>query len=102
MTYVADKRLYLNADRTRAVEEGPEASFLLVAEGGSLPDEEAEKYGLTGEKKAQAEPEPVPSTAADPEPAEQKKAQDEPAETKAISAPPENKAQQTPRSTKDR
>jgi hypothetical protein len=101
MTYVADKRLYLNADRTRAVEEGPEASFLLVADGGSLPDEEAEKYGLTGKKKAQAEPEPVPSTAADPEPAE-KKAQDEPPDTKAVSAPPENKAQQTPRSTKDR
>lgn len=48
--------LYLNADKTKVVEEGdPEAAFLLVASGGQLPEEEAEKYGLTG-KKAKAEP----------------------------------------------
>lgn len=46
--FTSTRRLYLNRDKTGVVEEGdPEAAFLLVAEGGELPHEEAEKYGLT-------------------------------------------------------
>lgn len=40
------KPLYLNADKTKVVEEGAEAAFLLVGPGGEVPDAEAEKYGL--------------------------------------------------------
>lgn len=94
MTYTAEERLYVNADRTRVVpEDSPEAHFLLVAEGGELPDDEAERLGLTvtkAEREAMlattAEGVPVPSTAADPEPAD-----DETEDEKAEQAAP-NKA----------
>lgn len=44
--------LYLTKD-DQVVEEGdPRAAFVLVADGGQLPDDVAEKYGLTGEKPA--------------------------------------------------
>lgn len=46
--FTSTKRLYLTADKAKVVEEGdPEAAFLLVGEGGQIPQEEAEKYGLT-------------------------------------------------------
>jgi hypothetical protein len=46
MVYVSDRRLYRTLD-DEIVEEGhPDAAFLLVPEGGQLPDEEARKYGL--------------------------------------------------------
>ncbi len=49
--FTSDRRLYLTADKARVVDEGDaEAAFLLVGEGGELPEEEAEKYGLTGAK----------------------------------------------------
>src|SRR5262245_57370864 len=45
--FISDRRIYLNADRSRVVEEdNPEATFLLVAKGGSLDDATAEQYGL--------------------------------------------------------
>jgi hypothetical protein len=51
--------LYLTADRLTVVEEGDtRAAFLLVAHGSQIPDEDAEKYGLTGDAKAKAEPPP--------------------------------------------
>lgn len=60
--YHGDKRLFVTADRERVVDEGdPEAAFLLVAPGGSLPIEDAKRYGLI---KPEAEPEPKP----EPEP----------------------------------
>lgn len=71
----ADKRLYLNADRSKVVEEGdPEAAYLFAAEGAEVPDAEAKKYGLMGEKPKEPEPAVVHSSAADPEPAEKPKA----------------------------
>lgn len=71
MTYRSDKRLYLNNDRSKVVEEGDaDAAFLLVGEGGEISDQEAKQYGLTGKAKAD----------------------DKDADVKAISAPPENKA----------
>lgn len=43
--------LYLAADQQTVVEEGdPRAAYVLVVKGGSLPDDVAEKHGLTGEK----------------------------------------------------
>jgi hypothetical protein len=65
MPFPSEKRLYLNADRTKVVaEDSPEASFLLVGEGGEVSDEDAKTYGL---KAAEAP------------------------ETKQVKAPPENK-----------
>ena len=43
--------LYLDAKQQAVVPEGdPRASFLLVAAGGQLSDEEAEKWGLHAAK----------------------------------------------------
>lgn len=43
--------LYLTADRLRVVPEGdPQAAFLLVATGGSLPIADVEHWGLTAPK----------------------------------------------------
>lgn len=103
--YRAQKRLYLTADRQRAVEEGdPAASYLLVAEGGEIPDAEADRLGLTGKTKpAGRATGEVPSTEADPVETEAKavepKAPSAPlgassaeTETKAVESAPENKA----------
>jgi hypothetical protein len=95
----ADRRLYLNADRSRVVEDGdPEAAYLLAAEGTDISNEDVRRYGL--DKKQAPEPEPmvVHSIAADPpkdEPKEDAPAEDDDdkAESKAVSGPPANKAQ---------
>jgi len=45
---VADRRLYLTADRTTVVEEGdPRAAFLLAGQGSEIPAAEVERLGLT-------------------------------------------------------
>lgn len=50
--------LALNKDRTKVVPaESVEAAFVLVVNGGSLPDDEAARWGLTGEKAKAVEPE---------------------------------------------
>jgi hypothetical protein len=50
MPYVHEgDSLYLAADQETVVEEGDSrAAYLLVAEGGTLPDDVAEKHGLKG------------------------------------------------------
>jgi hypothetical protein len=54
MGNVYKKRLYLNADKTKVVEEGSEeAAWLLGGEGSPVTDEDIEKYGL---KKSQYGP----------------------------------------------
>ena len=66
----ADKRYYVNADRSKIVEESdPQAAHLLAAEGDDISSEDVQKYGLG-----------------------KKKADEKPAESKAVPAPPENKA----------
>lgn len=66
----SDRRLYLTKDKARVVEDGdPEAAFLLVGAGGSIPEEDAKRYGLL-DKKAKAAP----------------------AESKAVDGPTENKS----------
>ncbi len=84
----ADRRYYVNADRSRVVEEGdPEAALLLAAEGDDITNEDVARYGLGKAKAADPEPVVVHSIAADPQP------QDEaPADAKAVSEPAENKA----------
>ena len=50
----ADRRLYLNADKTKVVEEGdPAARFLLVGKGQTLPSAVAMHYGLGNETNAE-------------------------------------------------
>lgn len=78
----SDRRLWLTADRSRAVpEDDPEARFLLVTEGGEISEEEAERLGLTGKKAepVMAEPESESDT-----------------EGKALGGPPETKAMRQP------
>lgn len=58
MTYIADKRLCLDADGKIVDCESTDARSLLVGEGGSLPDEEARKYGLVAGQEPTAESEP--------------------------------------------
>lgn len=64
-TVLADRRLYLTADRRRVVEHGsPDAALLFATPGMPLPVDEAERYGLTvveGHLVVQAE---APATAA--------------------------------------
>lgn len=49
---VADKRLWLTADRERAVPEGSaEAAFLFCSPGDEVSDEDAKQYGLKAKGK---------------------------------------------------
>lgn len=50
----ADRRLYLNADKTEAVEEGdPRAAYLLCTPGDEVPAADAKRYGLSEVTNAQ-------------------------------------------------
>lgn len=90
MTYKSDKRLYLNADRSEIVEEGsPEATFLLVSEGGTVSTEDAKKYGLSAKARDAAE-----------ESEDKPKSEADKAEQKQLEEPPQNKARAM-RSAKD-
>ena len=47
MGFVADRRLYLNADKSAVVEEGdPAGAFLLVPAGKRISPVQMERYGL--------------------------------------------------------
>lgn len=47
MPQKSDRRIYINADRSRVVEESdPAATFLLVAAGKDVSDEDIKRYGL--------------------------------------------------------
>lgn len=71
---IADRKLFLNADKTRVVEEDdPDAAFLLAAEGGEIPEEYRRLPGVKREEPEEDTSEP---------------------DTKAITAPPANKALQ--------
>jgi hypothetical protein len=71
----ATKRLFVNADKSKIVEEGSaDAAFLLVGEGQEISDEDAEKYGLLDVSRE--------------------------TEEKAIESAPENKAVKAPVATK--
>jgi hypothetical protein len=79
----ADRRYYLNADRSKIVEEGSsEAAYLLAAEGADIPTEDARRYKL-----GRYADDEVPAAPAEA------KAEEKPADAKAVAGPPENKAQ---------
>lgn len=52
--YTSDKRIYVDDADNIVNEDDPKAARLLVAEGGTLSEEEATRYGLTGSKEQQA------------------------------------------------
>jgi hypothetical protein len=54
MPYKADRRLWLDADKKKVVEEGdPDAAFLLAAPDQEIPDEVADQYDLKSLKGAE-------------------------------------------------
>lgn len=54
-THEGDEILYVNKDRTKVVpEDSPEAAFVLVGPGGQIPDEDAERLGLSKQGDAEA------------------------------------------------
>lgn len=56
MPWTADRRIYVNA-QDQVVEEGaPDAAFLLVGAGGTLPLAEARRRGLVAEEASAQEP----------------------------------------------
>lgn len=68
--------LYWDSEKQQVVEEGdPRARWLLCAHGSQIPLAEAERYGLTVKRKAEAE-----------------KSKDDPPPNKLKSEPPANKA----------
>lgn len=48
--YTADRRLYLDKDGKVVEADDPTRTRLLVAAGGTMPLEDAERYGLIGDK----------------------------------------------------
>lgn len=50
--YYSDKAVYADANGKVVAGDSPDAAFLVVAAGGTITDEQAAKYGLTGGAKA--------------------------------------------------
>lgn len=85
--WTADRKLWLTADRKKAVADGDaRAAFLLCGSGQSIPRAQAEALGLM----ASSEPE----AAAEPEAKEQEKPEDKELD------PPEDKERAQPESKK--
>jgi hypothetical protein len=64
MTYVSDKRIYVNRELTDIVpEDHPDGALLLVPEGGTLTDEDAARWGLSGKDPGDGQPKPSPEQA---------------------------------------
>lgn len=82
--------LYLTADRTKVVTAGPDASFLLVRAGKTMPDAEISHIGpgLLSQARELSREEEAPA--------------EEPAEEKQVEAPPEDKAVKAPAENKGR
>jgi hypothetical protein len=86
ISFRADRRLYVTADRSRVVEEGdPGAAFLLVGLNSIIEAEDVQRYGLT-----QAGGRAVLPEAENPAPAKSLAYED-----KQV-APPEDKAAEEP------
>jgi hypothetical protein len=60
--YIADRKLWLTADREQVVEEGDSrAAFLLAAPGDEVSDEDAKRYGLKSKPKSEDKQAPAPA-----------------------------------------
>jgi len=92
---IADRRLYLTADRKTLVEEGdPSAAFLFVKKGDYYDEDEAKRLGWPPAAAA-------PTTELIDMDEVLKKLEEEP-EAKALHEPPETKAERGPRLVKRR
>jgi hypothetical protein len=81
--------IYINADKSAVVPgDSTEAAYLLVAKGGQISTEEAQKYGLVGSQQPAPEP-PAP----EPPAPEQGSAKGERGGLKVKRDEPENKGQ---------
>lgn len=79
----SDKRLYINADRSRIVEESdPDAAYLYATPGKLVPMDEAIRYGLAG--KQDAEKVEVPANVEDDQKPETSAKAVEPSEDKMV------------------
>lgn len=77
-----DRRVYLTADRERAVDEGdPDARYLLCTAGGEVDRDLAARYGLLDK------PEPEPAEPAEQEPEQVESKQRRPAANKQRAKP---------------
>lgn len=55
-----DRKLWLTADKSRAVEDGdPAAAFLLGTAGTDVPDDEADRLGIKPKKAAPVKEQPA-------------------------------------------
>ena len=89
---IADRRLYLTADRKTLVEEGdPSAAFLFVKKGDYYDEAEAKRLGWPPDVQDTTELINMDDVL--------RKAQEEP-EAKALHEPPETKAERGPRLVK--
>ena len=59
--YISDKRIYIDKDG-KATDDDSKGVSLLVGEGGSIDEDTAKKYGLTGSKTVTEEPAVVEKT----------------------------------------
>lgn len=74
---IADRRLYLTADRATVVEEGdPRAAFLLVGQGGEIAATEVERLGLRSDDNARVAIPRVETAHSGPETAARRKGED--------------------------
>lgn len=48
------ERMFLNADRSKVVEAGPDAAYLWKIPGDTISEEEQEQFGLTKSRRAAA------------------------------------------------
>lgn len=95
---IAKRRLFVNADKSKIVDEGSEeAAYLLAGEGVEVSAEDIKKYGL---KKTDVGDTPKSQTEASLEAEAEAKAAEAETQAKAVAAPPENKAMTAPAETK--
>jgi len=86
--FISDRRIYLNADKTKVLEhDDPEARWLLAGEGVEVDAETVKQYNL---KHLDAPAEDAPTEDAAPE----GKAEAAPQANKAVSKAPANKAKE--------
>ena len=75
--WVADRRLWLTADKSEAVEDGdPKSAFLLVAPGQSMSRALANELGVIPQAKVESEPDEEVKEAPKPDDKEKAKTED--------------------------
>ncbi len=89
---ISNKRIFVNKDKSKIVEEGSEeAAFLLVGEGAEISDEDIEKYELKKGKDYEDETEEEIANDSESESDVESKAVESAPENKAVTNAPETK-----------